>query len=155
MGYQRTLSDQGLFLLPLSLKRRKEETAPEAHSNKEVSPKGTATGRIGRRAFYSFKGGESEMGRLKFMDYDAADWKLDVVADIVTKVKAWCDEKGLKDVVLCTVENCVWSDPKNQRYDVGIQYISDEGVLTRQRLLILKGEVIDGETFHKRYHEFY
>ena len=55
MGYQRTLSDQGLFLLPLSLKRRKEETAPEAHSNKEVSQKGTVTGRIGRRALFYLK----------------------------------------------------------------------------------------------------
>ena len=58
-------------------------------------------------------------------------------------------------MVLCEVENSVWTDPKNQRYDVVIQYVSDEDKRIRQKLLILKGEVIDGKTFHERYHEFY
>ena len=43
----------------------------------------------------------------------------------------------------------------NGRIDVEVEYKNSDGYLIRQKLLILKGELIDGETFHKRYHEWY
>lgn len=44
-------------------------------------------------------------------------------------------------------------DP-NGRIDIKIRF-SRDGKLIDQKLLILKGELIDGETFHKRFSEWY
>lgn len=45
-------------------------------------------------------------------------------------------------------------DP-NGRIDVEIMYEGEDGKMYEQKLLILKGEVIDGLTFHERYSEWY
>lgn len=45
------------------------------------------------------------------------------------------------------------SDP-NGRVDIEIQYYENSRVMW-QKLLILKDEIIDGETFHKRIDEWY
>lgn len=44
---------------------------------------------------------------------------------------------------------------KNKRIDVRVRYVDLENRLMEQKLLILNDEVIDGETFHKRYKEWY
>ncbi len=44
---------------------------------------------------------------------------------------------------------------KNDRIDVEIGIKTSTGQLISQKLLILKDEVIDGLTFHKRFHEWY
>mgnify|MGYP001029850390 CR=1 FL=1 len=44
-------------------------------------------------------------------------------------------------------------DP-NGRIDIKIRFARNEKVI-EQKLLILKGELIDGETFHKRFSEWY
>lgn len=44
---------------------------------------------------------------------------------------------------------------KNNRIDIEISYQGENGLPVRQKLLILKDEVIDGATFHKRYSEWY
>lgn len=43
----------------------------------------------------------------------------------------------------------------NDRIDVSIKFENNKGLPIRQKLLILKGELVDGETFHKRYKEWY
>lgn len=52
----------------------------------------------------------------------------------------------------------MWQDnvkDANDRIDVSIKFENDKGFPIRQKLLILKGELIDGVTFHKRYKEWY
>lgn len=90
-----------------------------------------------------------------FLNFSSVDntWKLDTVIEIISKVKDYCLLKGLSGVELYEVEDNTEKDP-NQRYDVSIRYIRD-GHLIQQKLLILKGEVLDGDAFHKRYEEFY
>lgn len=79
-------------------------------------------------------------------------WKLNLIADIIEKVKAYADKNGYKDVVLLSVEDNTWNDPKNQRFDVEI---ATSGNPQWQKLLFLKGELLDGNEFHERFNEFY
>ena len=81
-------------------------------------------------------------------------WPLDTVIEIVNKVKEYADKAGLKDVELREIEDQTWSDPDNNRYDITIVYPL-EGILISQKLLLLKGEIVNGEEFHKRFSEFY
>ena len=83
------------------------------------------------------------------------NWRLDVIADISRKVLDYANSHGLKDVTLVSVEDDTWGDPANQRYNIEIAFDRTENNVIGQRLLMLKGEIIDGETFHKRYKEFY
>lgn len=82
-------------------------------------------------------------------------WSLNKVATIVNSVKNYADLKGYENVELVSVEDNTWSDAINQRYDVEIRFMDGEKRLVGQKLLILKGEVIDGLEFHKRFDEFY
>ncbi len=91
----------------------------------------------------------------EFIDFwNTGYWTLETVNNIVSKVSEYAEKKGLKDVKLVSVENNINSDPKNQRFDVVIQHLG-ETFHVQRKLLILKGEVIDGDEFHKRYKEFY
>lgn len=38
---------------------------------------------------------------------------------------------------------------------IDVEVVSSQGTFFWQKLLILNNEVIDGKTFHKRYHEWY
>ncbi len=87
--------------------------------------------------------------------YSDEEWKLDDIVDILTKVQQYAEKKGLKNVTLHSVEDNQWSDPDNKRFDIDIDYVNVNGIPIRQRLLFLKGEVLDGEEFHKRFEEFY
>lgn len=82
------------------------------------------------------------------------EWPLDVIVKIVNGIKAYADSKGLSDVVLWSVEDSTYSDPNNQRYDIMIRY-KVNGHEINQKMMMLKGEIIDGEEFHKRFREFY
>ncbi len=97
------------------------------------------------------------MEGLKFINWDDSlnQWSLDKVIEIVSKIKAYADKKKLKDVILHSVEDSSWSDSENGRIDVEIRFRNNKNQLIQQKLLILKGEVIDGEEFHKRHDEFY
>lgn len=97
------------------------------------------------------------MDGVKFVNYrDPLNrWTLDTVLYITQLIDEWCKTKGLKDVTLQRVEDNTYDDPANKRIDVEICYTNAKGFLVQQKLLILKGEVIDGETFHKRFSEFY
>lgn len=101
------------------------------------------------------------MEGLKFIDFSDSlnQWPIDKVADIVLKTKEYADKKGLTNVLLHSVED--WSkaseshpDPNN-RIDIEIRYTDEKGNLMQQKLLMLKGEIIDGLEFHKRHKEFY
>ncbi len=81
-------------------------------------------------------------------------WKLDDVLTVCGLAKEYADRHGLKDVGLAEVEDNRESDARNQRFDVTIEF-NDGGHLKRQKLLILKGEILDGEEFHRRAGEFY
>ena len=102
----------------------------------------------------------------RFINFNEPDkpWELEKIEEIITKVKAYCDRKlksshpiikKYTDIRLIEVEDQTWSDPKNERYDITIQYIHDSNFITRQKLLMLKGEILDGPEFHKRFNEFY
>lgn len=97
------------------------------------------------------------MEGLKFINLEDSlnRWSLDKVVEITTKLKAYLDEKGIKGVMLHEVEDSTWSDPDNQRYDIDIRYIDEHGNLMQQHLLMLKGEILNGNEFHARHEEFY
>ncbi len=82
-------------------------------------------------------------------------WNLDDIIKVCSLVKSYATEHNLKDVVLQHVEDQRWEDPENQRFNVNIMYAAETGKLTGQYLLILKGEILDGNAFHKRFREFY
>ena len=82
-------------------------------------------------------------------------WDLDTVKMVCDKVKGYALNKGISDVELVTVEDNTWTDKVNQRYDITIRYTSGDGLFMEQKLLILRGRVIDGKEFHKHYDEFY
>lgn len=81
-------------------------------------------------------------------------WNLDKVDEIVTLVVQYAETHQLKNVELYSVNDNTWADKKNKRYDVVIRYYKD-GEICDQNLLILKGQILDGEEFHSRYYEFY
>ena len=82
-------------------------------------------------------------------------WKLDEVVRITSLIKEYADKHNLKDVELLEVEDNRWEDEVNQRIDVEIVYPDTKGIMIQQKLLILKGEILDGKEFHKRAEEFY
>ena len=83
-------------------------------------------------------------------------WDLDLVVEITTKIQKWARKQHhRKNVELVSVEDNRWEDKDNQRIDVLIRYKKKDGFLYEQKLLILKGEVIDAKTLHKRFTEFY
>ncbi len=91
----------------------------------------------------------------KFIDFSGkGSWTIDKVLEVVTKIKAYTDKKGYDNVRLFSVEDNTWSDPVNERYDIELSFTS-KGKAYTQKLLILKGEVLDGTEFHKRFSEFY
>lgn len=81
-------------------------------------------------------------------------WSVETIFSIVALIKKYCDDNNIYGAELCSVEDNTWTDTINKRYDVEIRY-HVEGQNIQQKLLILKGEVIDGAAFHKRYSEFY
>lgn len=82
-------------------------------------------------------------------------WRVDTVLLIVSKVQQYCMEHNLINAYLHSVEDNRWSDPKNGRFDIEIRYINENGNLIQQKLLYLRGEILDGNEFHKRHDEFY
>lgn len=82
-------------------------------------------------------------------------WDLRILANVVRKVEIYCDVHDIEHVELHKVEDCRWSDPDNQRFNIDIRYPDANGKLIEQRLLMLKDEIINGEVFHKRHNEFY
>jgi len=79
-------------------------------------------------------------------------WDLNILADILQKTKAYADRKGLQDVTLSSIEdNTDFGD--NERYDIMIRYdCSKQGcIYTEQKLLMIRGEVMDCNEYHERY----
>ncbi len=81
-------------------------------------------------------------------------WDLATLADIIKKVNKYATERGLENTTLSEIEDQSWSDSKNRRFDIVIEF-EVCGIRTRQKLLYLKGQILDGQEFHKRFHEFY
>ena len=101
------------------------------------------------------------MEGLKFIDFSDPlnQWPIDKVAEIVLKTKEYAEKKGLKNVLLHSVEDWskaskLYSDPNN-RIDIEIRYTDEKGKLMQQKLLMLKGEILDATEFHERRKEFY
>ena len=62
----------------------------------------------------------------------------------------------MKDVPYTISE--IRQDDVNDKYgrvDIEIRYVNKNHQSIQQKLLILNGELIDGEMFHKRFHEWY
>lgn len=91
--------------------------------------------------------------------YNEESWYVEDIFKVVTLVREYADKNKLSGVKLVEVEDNTYSDPKNERFDVTIMYTTTNGSgkqkLIIQKLLILKGEILDGEEFHKRFKEFY
>lgn len=97
------------------------------------------------------------MNGLQFINhYDPLNrWTVQEVLDIASLIDDYCKSSNIKNAELCSVESNCLADPENQRYDIEICYSNEAEMLIRQKLLILKGEVVDGKEFHKRFKEFY
>ncbi len=93
---------------------------------------------------------------MKYYNFSDKNHKccLDQLFRIVTLIKDYCDRNNLEDVEVLSIEDNTATDTVNQRFDIEIMF-RRKGIPVYQKLLILKGEVIDGKTFHKRYEEFY
>ncbi len=92
---------------------------------------------------------------MKFINWDNKEWELDKVAEIINKVKDYCDKKGIKASLYEVEDQSSNPGEKNERFDVEIRYFNEKNILIQQKLLILNGEVVDGKEFHKRFNEFY
>lgn len=95
------------------------------------------------------------MLRLINWDKEDADWRLDVLASICTQTLDYANKRGYKNVILESIEDNTLTDPANQRYDIQILFDRTEENVIGQKLLMMKGEVIDCKTFHRRYEEYY
>ena len=80
------------------------------------------------------------------------DYKM--VAKIIDEVEKYCLTHEIEEYNIVSIEDSTWSDPVNQRHDVSLRYHKN-GHFLEQKLLFLKGELLDGEEFHKRAEEFY
>lgn len=96
------------------------------------------------------------MEGLKFVNFSDSlnRWDIDKVILICNEVKRYADKHNLDKVELHRVEDNTWSDKENQRYDIEIRYMKGN-YLIQQKLLMLKGEILDGDEFHNRINEFY
>ncbi len=97
------------------------------------------------------------MSGLTFINFDDYynRWSLKKVVEITSKVSDYCAKNKIVDPELLYVEDSSWADKANERIDIEIRYTNKDGILMQQKLLMLKGEIIDGKEFHKRYNEFY
>ena len=82
-------------------------------------------------------------------------WPIAQVAELAVKINNYCEANGIKDTELDRVEDNSRSEPDNGRMDIDISYVDANGTLVRQKLLMLKGEILDGAQFHERFDEFY
>lgn len=83
-------------------------------------------------------------------------WDLGVLADIRHKTDAYAVKHELIDCTIIQVFDNSKVDEANNRYDIDVVYKDAvTGRRTRAKLLYMKGDVVDGEEFHKRYEEFY
>ncbi len=96
------------------------------------------------------------MEGLKFVNFSDPlnRWDIDKVILICNEVKRYADNHNLDKVELHRVEDNTWSDKENQRYDIEIRYMKGNQLI-QQKLLMLKGELLDGDEFHNRINEFY
>ena len=92
--------------------------------------------------------------RVKLINFNDNRWNCNVLNDIITKTERYITEMGYSEAELVSIEDNSWEDKENCRYDIEIQFMSGKR-LVRQKLLLLKGELLDGKTFHKRFGEFY
>ena len=88
---------------------------------------------------------------MKFIEWG---FPVDIAADITSKIKEHMDNAGIKDAGIYRIEDQSYADPVNNRFDIEVDYSLD-GRMVRQKLLYLKGEIVDGVDFHRRFKEFY
>ena len=72
-------------------------------------------------------------------------WNLDTVLSVVSKVKLYCDNHHIYNADLVSVEH----EQDCDRFNIRIRYGNEKG-LVEQILLIINGEIMDGEEFHRR-----
>lgn len=89
-------------------------------------------------------------------------YTLDVIYNIIQRVKAYADANGYENATLVSVERDPDFEKSHERYDIEIVYdkpYEKKGVNYTQRawqkLLLIDGEIVDGPAFHRRYDEFY
>lgn len=98
----------------------------------------------------------NEVEGTKFISFNPEKTYIGValLSDILNKVNMYAHDNGYLNVKLIEIEDQSWLDQENRRYDIRISY-TYQGTQWSQLLLYLKGEIVDGEQFHKRFDEFY
>ncbi len=94
--------------------------------------------------------------RVKFANhYNPEDsWVLDTIEDIIAKVKAYGSLHSL-DINMIEIENTSYTDVANNRYDISIKYNNEKSQPISQKLLYLKGDIVDGKTLHANFEKYY
>lgn len=82
-------------------------------------------------------------------------WDVDIVESIARQVRQYRDKIGASKIEFVEVEDNTWEDTDNQRYDLWLMIYDGEGGRYAQKCLVLKGELIMPDAFHKRHDEFY
>jgi hypothetical protein len=82
---------------------------------------------------------------------------LDTLNDIISAIKEYADKRGYTAVSILKLEDNSEDDIANTRWDVEIVYLAPNNskTLTWQKLLYLKGQLMDAKEFHARHNEFY
>lgn len=82
-------------------------------------------------------------------------WPINELLKVLNAVNIYTKKlSDCKEVHIVSVEKFLSEHDNNDRVDIEIIYLQ-ENQLIHQKLLMMKGEIIDGMTFHERFNEFY
>lgn len=90
------------------------------------------------------KAGYDEFGNIEHFTSDKLRHILDLIDGYMNKTPYTIHEIRQDDV-----------KETHGRIDIEVRYVDKKNQLIQQKLLILNDELIDGDTFHKRFKEWY
>ena len=96
------------------------------------------------------------MNEYYLMESRYEGWPINGLLKVLDAVDIYRKAKlpDCENVNIISVEKNVSVHDDNDRVDIEILYIKEKHLI-RQKLLMMKDEIIDGAEFHKRFNEFY
>ncbi len=92
---------------------------------------------------------------MRFINFgQSKGWDIETMKSIADQIYDYVTSRGYTNVLVTDIEDNHEFDKVNGRYDITIVYNKGQALCCRQ-LLYLKGEIVDGDAFHKRFEEFY
>lgn len=93
---------------------------------------------------------------LYYLESSFGGWPISELKKVLDAIENYRLKKlsDCESLRVCSLEKNLKSKDKNDRVDIEVNYIHN-GQFIYQKLLMMKGEVVDGSEFHKRFQEFY